>query len=184
MPDTAMHEPEPAGPAPEASPPAEALRRAMRRVASSVAIVTTRNGGVDHGMTVTAHSSVSLDPPIVLVVINAQASLHEPLTTGDGFCLNILDAGQQDVAEAFAQKGAGQNRFATGRWMRPLVHNAPAPALALEGAQAWVQCSVASIITAGTHSIITGKVNGAWSASSGAPLLYLDGAFGASGAQE
>lgn len=177
MPDPATNTPAPAGTGPTVSPAADALRRAMRRVASSVAIVTTRHGGVDHGMTVTAHSSVSLDPPIVLVVINTGASLHEPITAGDGFCLNILDASQQHVAEAFAQKGAGQGRFATGQWMRPQIGDAPAPALALEGAQAWVQCSVESVITAGTHSIITGRVNAASSATSGGPLLYLDGAF-------
>lgn len=166
-----------ADPDPSVSPEGHALRQAMRRVASSVAVVTTRRDGVDHGMTVTAFSSVSLDPPIVLVVINTTASLHDPLTRGDGFCLNILDVDQQDIAEAFARRGAGHSRFAAGRWFRPSVAGAPAPALALEGAQAWVQCDVDAVVTAGTHSIITGKVRAAWSADGGAPLLYLDGAF-------
>lgn len=156
---------------------ADDLRRAMRRVASSVAIVTTRRNGEDHGMTVTAYSSVSLEPPSVLVVINTSASLHEPLIHGDGFCLNILDASQQDVAEAFARPGAGHSRFATGDWRRPELVGAPAPALALAGAQAWMQCQVDSIVTAGTHSIVTGRVTAAWAADHGAPLLYLSGGF-------
>ncbi|MFC0283460.1 flavin reductase family protein [Camelimonas abortus] len=154
---------------------AGALRRAMRRVASSVAVVTTRRDGVDHGMTVTAHSSVSLDPPLVLVVINAGSSLHEPLLRGDGFCLNILDSSQQDVAEAFARPGAGASRFAVGRWRMPETPGAVA--LALEGAQAWTQCTVENVTRAGTHSIVTGRVLAAWAAPSGEPLIYLDGAF-------
>lgn len=161
----------------ETGPAAEALRQAMRRVASSVAVVTTRRDGVDHGMTVTAFSSVSLEPPIVLVVINTNASLHDPLTHGDGFCLNILDEAQQDVAEAFARRGAGHSRFATGSWFRPQVDGEAAPALVLEGAQAWVQCAVDTMVTAGTHTVITGVVRAAGHASAGAPLLYLDGDF-------
>lgn len=168
----------PAAGAVSPAPPAEALRQAMRRVASSVAVVTTRLNGVDHGMTVTAFSSVSLDPPMVLVVINTTASLHDPLVQGDGFCLNILDAAQQDIGEAFAKRGAGHSRFATGRWFRPHINGQPAPALALDGAQAWVQCTVDTIVTAGTHSIITGRARAASSAEAGQPLLYLDGAFG------
>lgn len=177
MPDIPTADVAPSSTTEPMSPAAEALRLAMRRVASSVAIVTTRRDGVDHGMTVTAHTSVSLDPPTVLVVINTSASLHDPLTHGDGFCLNILDASQQDIAKAFALRGAGHNRFATGNWILPEINGAPAPALALQGAQAWVQCSVDSILTAGTHSIITGRVNAASSAGDGAPLLYLDGVF-------
>jgi len=160
------------------NPTAEALRQAMRRVASSVAVVTTRRDGVDHGMTVTAFSSVSLDPPMVLVVINTAASLHDPLTHGDGFCLNVLDAAQQDIAEAFARRGAGHSRFAAGNWFRPQIDGEPAPALVLEGAQAWAQCAVDMVVTAGTHSIITGRVLAASAAGAGLPLLYLDGAFG------
>ncbi len=160
------------------TPAAEALRQAMRRVAGSVAVVTTRWNDADHGMTVTAFSSVSLDPPMVLVVINTTASLHDPLVRGDGFCLNILDAAQQDIAEAFARRGAGHSRFATGNWFRPRIDGKPAPALALEGAQSWVECTVDTVITAGTHSIITGRARAASSASAGLPLLYLDGTFG------
>lgn len=151
---------------------ADAFRFAMRRVATSVAIVTAVDGGVDFGMTATAFASVSMAPPTLLIIVNETATIYRPLSESGRFCLNILDAAQKDVAQRFSTKPSDQSRFQTGKWLR----NAPLPARLL-GAQGWIDCTVDSAVAAGTHSIFVGKVTGAHSSKGGNPLLYLDGRY-------
>ena len=66
------------------------FRQVLGRFATGVTVVTTHHSGTKHGMTANAFSSVSLDPPLILVSVDKKANMHELLMTGDTFCVNIL----------------------------------------------------------------------------------------------
>ena len=74
----------------DAGKPADALRQAMRRVASTVALVTVRHDTLNHGVAATAVSSVSMEPPSMLVVLNTESSAIAPLLAAGRFCINYL----------------------------------------------------------------------------------------------
>jgi len=155
-----------------ASVHADAFRFAMRRVATSVTIITAVDGGVDYGMTATAFASVSMAPPTLLVIVNETATIYRPLSESGRFCLNILDAEQEYVAQRFSAKPSDQSRFQSGQWLR----DSALPARLL-GAQGWIDCTVESAMPAGSHSIFVGKVTRAHCSKGGNPLLYLDGRY-------
>jgi hypothetical protein len=92
---------------------AEVFRQAMRRFASGICVVAAGEGDVRQGMTVSAFSSVSAEPPMILVCINRSSSAHETLTTSSRFSVNILGDGQEEYAMVFAgQRGLkGADRF-------------------------------------------------------------------------
>lgn len=143
---------------------------AMRYTAASVAVVTTDGPGGRAGVTVSAFSSLSADPPSVLVCIH-EASPVLPLIQANGsLCVNLLDAGQSHVADSFAGRIAQwrQDRFACADWVQ---QDGAAPQL--EGALASLQCTLAQDVPYGSHHILIGQVQQAHcSASEG--LLYAD----------
>lgn len=150
-------------------PPA-AMREAMGRFATGVTVVTTLDTtGAPAGCTVSAFSSVSLNPPLLLVCVDATRFMHSLLTVGSGFAVNILSADQADVALAFARPSA--DKFAAvahhpGRGGVPL----------LDGAIAHVQCTRHAVFDGGDHAIVLGRVHDIRS-SPGEPLLYSRGRF-------
>lgn len=150
---------------------AEATRCALRRLASSVAVVTTRTEAGRFAMSVTAVTALSLDPPSLLVCINCNTSLHEPLAAGADFAINLLDRRQEEIARACGGARKGEARFAVGRW-----NEAAAPIL--EDAQAILLCRQDGQFQYGTHTIFIGKVVEALSGATIDPLIYADGAYG------
>lgn len=152
------------------------FKRAMRRLASTVTIISTADkSGGRHGMTATAVSSVSMDPPSLLVCINHSASIHSPLTTGKHFCVNVLSTDHEELVSAFSGKLTGSDRFNVGRWYDDALTDSPY----LENAQCNLFCEVDSIVSAGTHSIVIGKVVAVRVAEGIAPLVYTDGKLSA-----
>jgi flavin reductase (DIM6/NTAB) family NADH-FMN oxidoreductase RutF len=147
------------------------FRHAMRTLASAVSVVTTAHEGRRHGMTVTAVSSVSMDPPSLLVCINRAAGLHAPLLATRRFCLNILRADQAELAQAFGGGRAGEQRFALGDWRE--AEGLPC----LDGAQANVLCEVDGVFRYATHSIVVGLVTAVRVADVVTPLIYQDGRY-------
>lgn len=166
----------PAKPLPIAENPAgiaEQLRLAMRRQAASVCVVT----GMDarhqrHAITVTSIASLSMDPPSLLVCINQWASIHEPLTAGQGFCVNILAAGQQSIADNCSRGGHGENPFSAGNWL-----TGPMELPYLQGAQATLFCENDKSICYATHTIFIGRVHHVLLHGEVAPLIYLNGGY-------
>ena len=94
------------------------FREAMRRVASTVTIITAADGEHHHGMTVTAVSPVSMEPPSLLVCLNNNTRLHGIMGQAPRFCVNILHADQADLSRAFSGAVPGEERFKTGAWKR------------------------------------------------------------------
>jgi flavin reductase (DIM6/NTAB) family NADH-FMN oxidoreductase RutF len=149
------------------------FRSVLGRFASGVTVVTVRDDqNYDHGMTVSAFCSLSLEPPLVLVCIEKSASLHGVLATGNTasrFAVNILEAGQEEIARSFAEEYP--NRFEGVGFIRGTT-GAPI----LEDCLAVVECEVQSRHAAGDHTIVIGTVI-ASSTSEGNPLLYYRGGY-------
>ena len=149
------------------------FRSVLGRFASGVTVVTVRDSKLyDHGMTVSAFCSLSLEPPLVLICIEKSASLHGVIATGDGaarFAINILESKQEEVARRFAEEHA--NRFEGVGFTRG-VTGAPI----LEDCLAVIECEVQSRHPAGDHTIVIGTVIGS-ATSEGSPLLYYRGGY-------
>ncbi len=144
-----------------------AFRAAMRHVAATVYAVTTGEEGERHGILATAVSSLSFEPPSLLVCINRSASLHEPLACAETFCVNVLGMGNRDVADAFMGE-RGEARFATGQWSQ--MHGVPV----LANAQSSFVCRTAHRHEFGTHTIFIGELLDARHREDAAPLTYFD----------
>jgi flavin reductase (DIM6/NTAB) family NADH-FMN oxidoreductase RutF len=152
------------------------FKRAMRRLASTVTIISTADvNGVRYGMAATAVNSVSMDPPSLLVCINLDASIYAPLTGRGAFCVNVLTTEHEDLVSAFSGRLTGTERFTVGDW-RNDVTGIPY----LEDAQCNLVCGVDTVVPFGTHSIIVGRVTAARVAEGIAPLIYADGKLAAS----
>ena len=145
----------------------DAFRSAMRHVAATVYAVTTGQAGERHGILATAVSSLSFEPPSLLVCVNRAASLHEPLACAEIFCVNVLGLGNRQIAEVFEQ-ARGEDRFAAGDWSEergvPVLRNA----------QSYFICRTAHRHEFGTHTIFIGELIDARHREDAAPLTYYD----------
>jgi flavin reductase len=148
-----------------------AFRQAMRRVASTVNVITIRVGGEPMGITATAMSTISLDPPSLLVCINQAASLHAPMGDMSHFRVNVLHRDQRSIAGMFADRGQQELRFLSG-W--DLDCGAPR----LIDAQAAMLCRRIDHHRFGTHSIFIGQVEEVLFRDEIDPLVYLNGHYG------
>jgi flavin reductase len=132
---------------------AQSFKNAMRRLASTVTIITTAEDHAWHGMAATAVCSVGIAPPSVQVCIGRQTSIHDPLLRSGRFCVNILGVNHMDLVEIFSGKIKGQARFAHGYWR---LDNLEIPCLT--DARACIFCRVADTLEFSGHSIIVGEV--------------------------
>jgi flavin reductase (DIM6/NTAB) family NADH-FMN oxidoreductase RutF len=148
------------------------FRNAMRRLTSTVTVITTAHGGERFGMTATAVTSVSAEPPSLLICVNRSARLHDPLIRAGRFCVNILQADQTEVAQAFSGSLPHELRFGCGDWDD---HGLSVPYL--RGAQANLVCETDAISSYGTHSLLIGLVRAVHMQDSVVPLLYQDGQY-------
>lgn len=150
-----------------------AFKAAMRRLAATVTVLsTTAENGSRHGMTATAVTSVSADPPAVLACVNRSAALHAQLGLGRRLCINLLHCSQQRLSEVFAGGMEGDIRFNEGDWL----NNAEGvPYLA--DAQANIFCEIEALHAYGTHSVCIGRVIHAVCRADVAPLVYQDGTY-------
>ena len=148
------------------------FKQAMRRVASTVNVITVCVGGEPMGITATAMSSLTMDPPSLLICINRTASLHSPLEDVSHFCVNVLHRSQEDMARMFADRSQQGLRFASG-WH--LDCDRP-PRLA--DAQAAILCRRIRHFAYGTHSIFIGEVEEVKARDDVDPLVYVDGRYG------
>jgi len=141
----------------------------MRKIASSVAVITTCHDAHLHGMTATAVSSVSADPPAILIVVNRSARSHALISASKAFNVNILSAHQSELSGRFASK---QDDSFDGVAYSFGGNGAPI----LDGAVASIECRTALETDFGTHTIFIGHVVGG-SICAGDPLIYQDGSY-------
>jgi len=147
------------------------FRTAMRKLASTVCIITTADRSGPRALVATSVTSASLDPPAVLFCVNKAASIHSALGAGTDFCVNLLSQADLEIARHVAST-KGIERFCRGDW-RYHGHSVPW----LGSAQACIFASVASRIDWHTHSIILGKVTSTSVKAETSPLLYADGTY-------
>jgi len=154
----------------------DAYRRVMRAWPSGVTIVTMLDGAVPHGMTASAFTSVSLDPPMVLVVVDRRWRSHALIESAGAFCVNILASDMSALADRFAGRhGEMADRFHDLR-----IGTAVSGAPHLSDAAGWLDCAVDRAIEAGDHTIFLGRVLACGTAAeAAAPLLYHDGDYAA-----
>jgi flavin reductase len=148
------------------------FRNAMRRFASTVSIISVQSGSERHGTTATAVTSVSLDPPSLLVCINQDSRLHTYLQNEPRFCVNFLHAGNLSVSQAFSSAITGAERFAYGDWQSD---HQGIPFLG--DAQANLFCSKDLVVPYGSHTIFIARVIDARVRDDICPLLYSNGIY-------
>lgn len=144
-------------------------RETVANFPSGVTVVTTRDGGEDFGLTVSAFTSLSLDPPMVLVSIDRKSKSHQHLVEGAPIGISVLAAGHTDVAVQFARhvddRFAGINIVRRGEQGIPFVGDAAA----------WFLGDVRDRYVGGDHIIITVAVRECGWHDGGRPLLYRGG---------
>jgi flavin reductase ActVB len=147
------------------------FRQAMSQFPSGVTIVTTPNGSDCAGFTASAFSSLSLNPPLVLVCLQKDADCYEAFAKSDAMGISILAVGQTEIAMRFATRGAdkfGPGGLFDGELTRaPLVH----------GATVHLECEIVERPDGGDHTILVGKVLRAKTADV-EPMIHYNRKFG------
>jgi 3-hydroxy-9,10-secoandrosta-1,3,5(10)-triene-9,17-dione monooxygenase reductase component len=147
------------------------LRRAMGSFAAGVTIVTTCHDDRLVGTTVSAFSSVSMDPPLVMVCLKRDSRTLAAVAQAGVFCVNILANDQSDLAHGFARSGA-DDRFAL-----TAVEAGVCGAPVLAGCAAAVECEWHAAHDGGDHEILVGRVLRVVVDETRAPLVYVRGGF-------
>ena len=153
------------------------FKRVLSHFASGVTIVTTRDAdGRPAGLTASAFTSVSLDPPLILVCIAHNAQSFPTLKASKGFTVNILSQSQETISNRFASSvSSGPEKF------QGVAHRAGTLGYpVIEGARAYLECHTVHAYSGGDHTIFVGQVEAAdGEAESGVePLLYYRGKYG------
>ena len=129
------------------------LREVMSTYPTGVTVVAAIGpDGEPYGLTVNSFTSLSLEPPLVLVCIGHTSTSHARLVAAPAFTVNILSADQDEVALRFAREPS-DGRFDDLEW-RPAASGAPV----LGGVTAWLECSAYEVLGGGDHSIVVGRV--------------------------
>ncbi|RAZ90816.1 flavin reductase [Mesorhizobium hawassense] len=146
------------------------FRRALGSFLTGVTIVTTIDEAGDaRGFTANSFTSVSLDPPLVLVCIAKKALGHQAFSTSRGFAINILAEAQKAASGIFASKAS--DKFASVAWQPGQTGNP-----LIEGSVAVFDCGMEQLVDAGDHSILIGRVHD-FTHNGAQPLGYCRGAY-------
>lgn len=150
--------------------PVDALRNTLGTFLTGVAVVTTVDeSGRPRGMTANSFTSVSLDPPLVLICVDRGAASYSAFCAADGFVVHMLGAHQRELAVKFASKDP--DKF-TALETRPGVSGAPI----LSGVLGWLDCTTEQSVEAGDHVVLIGRVCGFHNRDE-RPLGYHQGKF-------
>lgn len=159
---------DPAGPAGFPSVPADSYRAVMRHWPSGVTVITMPAADGPHGMTASAFTSVSVDPPMILIVVDRRWRSHAFIESAGAFCVNILSTTQSDVSDRFAGRhGDLPDRFA-GVPTTTAVTGSPC----LVEALGYLDCVVVQAHPAGDHTIFIGRVVASRVGEVAEPLLF------------
>jgi len=147
------------------------FRNVLSRWASGVAILTSREKDQLYGITITAFSAVSLDPPLVLVCVNAKSPLNEIIEESKMMAINILNAGQREISELFSGSGNADLRFD-----RCEHHLSEGGMPLIDGAVAHLECGVQDVLRSGDHVVYIAAPRTCRHANRD-PLLYFRGQY-------
>ena len=147
------------------------FRHVVGHLTSGVCVVTTSEGGVPHGMTASSVTSLSMDPPMMLVCIHTEAPMAKSVSRTGRFAINVLSDQGAALAHQFATPS--EDKFRSVRTSEGL-----AGLPLLDDALAHLECEVVEEVVGGSHKIFLGRVLRARAASAGEPLAYFRGSFG------
>ena len=149
------------------------LRSVMRRWATGVTLVSAHDGPSSHGMTVSSFTSVSLDPPLVLISIENGSRTHGTILSSGRFAVAILAEDQRALADRFA----GAMPDTADRFQGIPSETSPSGERIPVGALAALECRVVDAHTVGNHTLFIGEVQAAQSLRDSRPLLYYEGDY-------
>jgi len=148
----------------------DTYRDLIGRFATGVTVITARDGDTAHGTTASAVSSLSLQPPMLLICMNEQSATGRAVARSGYFAVNVLNEDQHDLAHRFATKDP--DKFAGIR-----TAHGPTGQILLPGALATFECRVVDQLTGGTHTVFVAEVHHA-DGHPGQPLAYYRGRLG------
>lgn len=137
---------------------------------TGVSVITVRNNGIDFGITASAVSSVSVEPPMLLVCVNKSTGTCHAIAGAKSFTVNIMKETQTELALRFARANTdkfSEVDFTYGHLGNPV----------LEDTLATLECRVVEEVNGGTHTVFLAEVQTA-EAADGEPLVYYRGKFG------
>jgi flavin reductase (DIM6/NTAB) family NADH-FMN oxidoreductase RutF len=158
---------------PQGEPLIADAKLALRRLASSVSVVTCRHKGRNYAMTATAVSAVSMDPPSMLVCVNRSGGFHDALDQASEFAINVLSRAHVDISKLCSGGASGERRFEIGYW------DTRAAAPVLVDAQAAIICRKDKGFQYGSHTVFMGPVISISMNGDVDPLIYVDGRYAA-----
>jgi flavin reductase len=151
----------------------QTYREAMARFGAAVSIVTTDGPGGQFGFTASAVTSVTDDPPTLLVCVNRKNDSHPALIANAVLCVSTLAASQEEISNVFGGREVEQAaRFAVGEW-----HTLATGAPALVGAVVSFDCRIVQVTEIGTHSVVFGEVVAIEHGSEHDGLVYFGRAY-------
>ena len=145
--------------------------QAMRGVASTVSVVSAKTDDIRHAMTAISVVSLSMEPPSMLVCVNKEASIHNILSVGSLFCINILSDKQESLSKVCSESDEGESRFEDIAWEEEngYVFNS--------NSSSNVFCECTNIIDHNTHTIFIAEVKRTINNVSDGPLVYMSGKY-------
>ena len=146
------------------------FRLAMRRYIYSVSIMSSKDDGYLNAITVSSVTSISMNPPSLLICINKSARIHDTLKIGSEFCINLLNKDQEELSNICSDEDSYDERFKDKNWNTKGVPF-------LENAQANIFCKVDKLTSYHTHTIVIGLVEDANYADEISTLTYVDGEY-------
>jgi flavin reductase (DIM6/NTAB) family NADH-FMN oxidoreductase RutF len=150
-----------------------AFRDAAGRFATGVTVVTVNDGGTYRAMTANSFTSVSLDPPLLLICVDRETSMHDPIHETGAFAVNVLAEEQRPLSEMFARRGELTQPMGGAPFH---VRGTGSPLL--EGVIAWFECEVWREYEGGDHTIYVGRVvDMSLTQPDGKPLLFFGGRY-------
>ena len=149
----------------------QSLRRLMASWTTGVAVVTSRADDGPRGATTNALTSLSLDPLLVLVALDHRSNTLDAVRGSGRFCINVLAAGQEEIARRFATKASGDEKLAGVP--HELVDGVPV----LAGVVAWLACELDRELEGGDHTILLGRPLEADADGGARPLVFYGGRF-------
>lgn len=153
------------------------MRDVLGHFASGVVVVTAAGPGGPLGFTCQSFASLSLEPPLVSLAPARSSSTWPRIRDTGGFCVNVLAEDQDACSTAFARSGT--DKFAGVRWTP-----GPSGAPRLDGACAWIDCTLWNEYDGGDHTIVVGRVRGLGGDGTRRPLLYHRGRYGIATTEE
>lgn len=148
------------------------FKLAMRRFPAAVSVITAADQSRRHGMTATAVTSLSLEPPSLIVCINRATLLHDIMQMGRHFCVNVLRRDQAELSSAFSGAIAPEARFNVGTWL-----TSGDGVSYLADAQVNIFCRKVASVPYGTHTIFIGEADAVNVHDPIEPLIYQDAKY-------